>query len=93
VFLPQAYWRFEEGEIGHGIPEDNYRNSINFWAETGAPREKIVPMAGALEYVTAAEIRAHVNEAKNQGIASLHFYDATEKVKPGVWNAIAAAEN
>jgi hypothetical protein len=92
VFLPQAYWRFEGGIIGHGIPEDNYRNSINFWAETGAPKDKIVPMAGALPYVTAAEIKAYVKEAKSQGIASLHFYNAAEDVKPGVWNALAAAE-
>jgi hypothetical protein len=91
VLLPQAYWRFEDGDIGHGIPGDNYRASLDFWESTGAPRNKIVPMGGSLGYVTAAEINAYVKEAKAQKIPSLHFYAAREGVNSSVWNAIANA--
>lgn len=91
VFLPQAYWRSDEGVIGHGIPEDNYRVSIDLWTQTGAAKDKIAPMAGELAHATAAEIDAYAREANAQGISSLHFYAAEERVKQSVWNAIARA--
>jgi hypothetical protein len=91
VFLPQAYWRSDEGVIGHGIPEDNYRASIVFWTQTGAPEDKLVPMAGELAHATAAEIAAYAQAAEAKGISSLHFYAAEERVKDSVWNAVAQA--
>jgi len=91
VLLPQAYWRSTEGVIGHGIPQDNYRMSQIFWSQTGAPTNKIIPIAGELGVSTSAEIDAYVKEAKTQGIADLHFYAFEDSVKESVWSAIARA--
>lgn len=91
VLLPQAYWRSTAGVIGHGIPQDNYRMSQTFWAQTGAPSAKIVPMAGELGVSTSAEIDAYVQEAKAQGIADLHFYTFEDSVSESVWSAIMNA--
>ena len=66
----------------------NYRMSIDFWVKTGAPEEKIVPMAGEIHHATAAEIKAYTKEAKAKGVSSLHFYAYQEEVKKGVWDAI-----
>ena len=92
VFLPQAYWHTDGGIVGHGIPGDNFRVSMDFWADTGAPREQILPMAGELHRSTPGEIRLYVQEAKKQHVSCLHFYTAMESVKPAVWNAIAQAD-
>ena len=91
IFLPQAYWKASFGTIGSGKPEENYRRSLDDWEATGAPRDKIVPMAGELEYSTAAQITNYAEEAKKQGITSLHFYTATKDVKSAVWDAVAKA--
>lgn len=91
VFLPQAYWKSEGGLINGGNPEKNYRESLDEWKAIGAPRDKIVPMAGELAFSTAAQINNYAEEAKRQGIASLHFYTATKDVKSAVWNAVAQA--
>ena len=48
VLLPQAYWHVDGGVVGHGLPADNYRVSIDFWQATGGKRALIVPMAGEL---------------------------------------------
>ncbi len=89
VFLPQAYWRTSGGVVGHGIPADNYRVSLNFWKKSGAPAERIVPMAGEIAYSTAAQISEYAAEASAQGISQLHFYTAEDGVKDAVWDAIA----
>lgn len=91
VFLPQAYWKASFGTIGSGKPDENYRRSLDKWVATGAPRDKIVPMAGELEFSTAAQIKEYADEAKNQGVASLHFYTATKKVTSAVWDAVEKA--
>ncbi len=91
VFLPQAYWRSTEGVIGHGIPQDNYRASQTFWADCGAAKQKIVPMAGELGVATPAEIDAYAAEARSQGIDRLHFYTFEDSVAPAVWSAVASA--
>jgi hypothetical protein len=91
VFLPQAYWRVDGGVVGHGIPGDNYRVSLDFWEAAGATRDQIVPMAGELHHSTPGEIALYTQEAKNQNVSCLHFYTAREIVKPSVWNAIASA--
>jgi hypothetical protein len=67
------------------------RMAIDFWRQTGAPKEKIVPMAGELAHSTAADIDAYAKEAKAQGISSLHFYTYEDGVKESVWNAVARA--
>ncbi len=91
VLLPQAYWRVDGGVVGHGIPKDNYDQSIQFWTTTGGAKEKIVPMAGELAHVTAAEINQYVSAAKAQGVSELHFYTHQDSVKDSVWNAIKSA--
>lgn len=91
VFLPQSYWKSAGGLINGGNPEKNYRESLDEWKAIGAPRDKIVPMAGELAFSTAAQINNYAEEAKRQGIASLHFYTATKDVKSAVWNAVAQA--
>lgn len=90
VFLPQAYWRSSGGVIGHGIPQDNYDQSIDFWVKSGATKGNIVPMAGELASVTGAEISAYGAAAKAKGINELHFYAYETIVSTGVWNAIAS---
>ncbi|BAY41978.1 SH3 type 3 domain-containing protein (plasmid) [Nostoc sp. NIES-2111] len=89
VFLPQAYWKASFGIIGSGKPDENYRRSLDMWETTGAPRDKIVPMAGELEFSTPAQIKEYAQEAQKQGVASLHFYTATKNVKSEVWDALA----
>jgi hypothetical protein len=91
VLLPQAYWRVAGGAVGHGIPGDNYRRSIDFWTQTGGDKTRIVPMAGELAFSTAAEIKAYAAEAKTQGVGELHFYTHLPTVKQAVWDAIKAA--
>ncbi|HEY9904241.1 MAG TPA: SH3 domain-containing protein [Candidatus Sericytochromatia bacterium] len=89
VFLPQAYWKSAGGLINGGNPEKNYRESIDEWTAIGAPKDKIVPMAGELEFSTPSQIKEYAEEAKKQGVASLHFYTARESVKSAVWDAVA----
>lgn len=89
VFLPQAYWKASFGTIGSGKPNENYRRSLERWEATGAPRDKIVPMAGELEFSTPAQINEYAEEAKKQGVTSLHFYTATKNVQSAIWNAVA----
>ena len=88
VLLPQAYWRSTEGVIGHGIPGDNYRRSIDFWVAAGGEEAKIVPMAGELGSVTGAEIKAHAKAAAAKQIETLHFYCHEPSISKGVWNAV-----
>lgn len=89
VFLPQAYWQSAGGLINGGDPEKNYRQSLDEWEVTGASRDKIVPMAGELEFSTPAQIKEYAKEAQKQGVTSLHFYTATKKVKSEVWDEVA----
>lgn len=90
VLLPQAYWRVEGGVVGHGDPADNYRQAIKFWKAAGGKQSLIVPMAGEIAVAKPTEIDAYAAEATANGVSELHFYTATEKVKPAVWSAIAA---
>jgi hypothetical protein len=89
VLLPQSYWRVESGTVDGGDPKKNYRTSITDWEASGGAKNLIVPMAGELAQITAAEIRSYAEEAIAQGVSSLHFYNATPAVKPDVWQAIA----
>ena len=91
VLLPQAYWRSTQGQIGYGLPAENYVTSIWEWHEAGADKAKIVPMAGELGVATAAEIREYVAQALAEGIGQRHFYTYDETVKNEVWNSIALA--
>jgi Bacterial SH3 domain len=91
VFLPQAYWKASAGTINGGDAKKNYRQSLDEWEATGAARDKIVPMAGELEFSTPAQIKEYAEEAKKQGVASLHFYTATKDVKSEVWDAVKKA--
>jgi hypothetical protein len=90
VLLPQAYWRVEGGVVGHGDPADNYRQSIKFWKAAGGKQDRIAPMAGEIAFAKPAELKAYAKEATANGVADLHFYTATETIKPATWAAIAA---
>lgn len=90
VLLPQAYWRSTDGHIGT-TPAQNYERSIQCWVQAGGDQAKIVPMAGELLQVNAAEINEHVAAAKNAGIGSLHFYTDEPGISSGVWDAIEQA--
>jgi hypothetical protein len=91
VFLPQAYWQSAGGLINGGNPEKNYRESIDEWKAIGAPKDKIVPMAGELAFSTAKQIEEYAQVAQAQGVSSLHFYTATKDVQSEVWKAVAQA--
>jgi hypothetical protein len=92
VLLPQSYWRVGGGTVNGGDPKKNYRTSITDWEASGGSRNLIVPMAGELAHITAAEVKSYAEESTAQGISSLHFYTATPAVKPDVWKAIASLE-
>jgi hypothetical protein len=89
VLLPQAYWRVTGGVVGHGKPKENYDKSIQAWVATGGDKAKIVPMAGELAQVTAAEIGQYAEAAAAANISELHFYTHEPAVKEAVWQAIA----
>lgn len=89
VLLPQSYWRVQGGVVGHGIPKDNYDRGIEFWTAAGGKESTIVPMAGEIDKVTAAEIRQYAKAASDQGRSELHFYTYTGNVPGSVRQAIA----
>lgn len=91
VLLPQAYWRVEGGVVGHGIPEDNYRKSLAFWAAAGADPALLVPMAGELAFARPREIAAYAEVAVAEGIDELHFYTYLDSVTEAVWTAVRDA--
>jgi hypothetical protein len=91
ILLPQAYWRSDQGTIGSGIPENNYRLALDLWTQTGGDRTKIVPMAGELGQVTSEEIDAYASEAAVRAIRTLHFYAFDDEVDDSVWDAIQRA--
>jgi hypothetical protein len=91
VLLPQAYWRDENGIIGHGIPGDNYVMAITSWVQAGGAKAKIQPMGGGLLQSKAADIAAYAKAASTAGVDTVHFYTYDETVSNAVWNAIAAA--
>lgn len=91
ILLPQAYWRSDQGTIGGGVPENNYRVALEFWTQAGGDRAKIVPMAGELGQATADEIDAHVREAGANHIDTLHFYTFEDDIHASVWDAIGRA--
>jgi hypothetical protein len=88
-FFPQSYWRVSDGPVGHGKPDENYRNGISAWKETGAPENQIVPMAGEIDNVTPKEIATYAGAASAAGVKELHFHTTTGSVKREVWEAIA----
>jgi hypothetical protein len=91
VLLPQAYWRVAGGQVGSGQPAENYTTSIAQWHAAGADLAKIVPMAGELAHVKAADVTTYVQTAQAQGRSALHFYTYEDGIQQAVWDAIAAA--
>lgn len=89
LFLPQAYWRTENGPVGHAIPSENYLKAIQYWKAAGASGSRIVPMAGELASVSPSEIAEYAHTAAQQNVDQLHFYTCETSVKPAVWDAIA----
>lgn len=90
LFLPQAYWRTEDGPVGRAIPSENYLSAIQHWKAAGAPRAGIVPMAGELARVRPSEIAEYGRVAAQQNVRQLHFYAYQAGIQPAVWTAIAA---
>ena len=91
VLLPQAYWRVQGGSVGQGDPAQNYQRSIQAWVDAGGDQARVVPMAGELRRVNAAEIAQHVAAAQNADVQSLHFYTDEPGISSGVWDAIKQA--
>lgn len=91
VLLPQSYWRVEGGVVGHGIPADNYQRGIDAWTAAGGTAARIVPMAGEIALVKAAEIAQYALAAEAAGRRELHYYTATGSVSDAVWAAIKAS--
>jgi hypothetical protein len=91
VLLPRACWRSADATVGHGDPADYYATSIALWESAGAEHDLIVPMAGELDKVTAAEIRAYAAKATSEGVEDLHFYADQPSVKPAVRAAVRRA--
>jgi hypothetical protein len=87
VLLPQAYWRSDEGKIGHG-PVANYQMALDKWVAAGGQRAKMVPMAGELSHAIAQEVDLYADAATAHGIDQLHFYTYEERVTAPVWDAI-----
>ncbi len=91
VLLPQAWWRGGRGKVDHGDPADNYATSIKLWEAAGAEHDLIVPVAGPLDKVTAAEINAYAAKATSEGVEDLHFYADQPSVKAAVRAAVRRA--
>lgn len=91
VLLPQAYWRVEDGSVGHADPTENYNRSIQEWVDAGGVQAKIQPMAGELRRVTGSEITEYAHAAQNAGIQALHFYTDEPGITAGVWDAVKQA--
>jgi hypothetical protein len=92
VLLPQAYWRVDDGVVGHGDPSDNYDRSIQAWgAAPGAAGKLIEPMAGELAHSSAADIAEYASTAKARNREGLHFYTYSDSIAAPVLNAITAA--
>jgi len=91
VLLPLACWRASTGTVGHGDPADNYAMAIKLWEAAGGEHDLIVPMAGELTKVTAAEIAAYAAKATSEGVEDLHFYADQPTVKAAVRAAVRRA--
>jgi hypothetical protein len=93
VLLPQAYWRVDVGNLNgaavkNGDPKENYIESLKAWTVTGGQTDKIIPMAGELDFSTVADIEHYFEEVVNQNKTAMHFYTANENVDDKVWNAV-----
>lgn len=90
ILLPQSYWRVAGGNVGHGIPGDNYARGIEFWTKAGGEGDKIVPMGGEIGFAKATEIGAYAAAATAAGRNEVHFYTSLPGINPSVLAAIKA---
>jgi len=94
LLLPQTYWRWTNGEnhvepINGGSPDAAITKGVDSWARIAAGKA-IVPMAGELDVITAAEIAGYGARMAALGHDELHFYADANKIDPANLAAIAA---
>ena len=90
LLLPQAYWRTDEGRVGHADPGENYDRSLGSWGKLTSKAVPIVPMAGEIAHATAGEIQEYALKATGRN-SDMHFYSYTSGVAASVWEAIKSA--
>jgi hypothetical protein len=89
VLLPQSYWRVTGGSANGGTPDKAITRGLTAWKPI-AQGKPIVPMAGELAHITAAELAAYGNRMQSENIPEGHFYVDTGTISAAVWTAIAA---
>src|SRR5207247_329330 len=94
ALYPQSYWRMTDSkgnkkDINGGDPEKAAARGIKAWQPLSGGKP-IVPMAGEIDVVSVAEIKAYGTALRNRNIDEAHFYADTSKVTSAVLNAIAA---
>lgn len=78
LLLPQSYWRIKNNhgdpvDINVGTPEKAIARGLTAWRII-AKRKPVVPMAGELAMITAAEIAAYGAAMTAAGLREAHFY-------------------
>jgi hypothetical protein len=87
--LPQSYWRVAGGSANGGTPDSAIDRGLTSWGAI-ANGKPIVPMAGEIELVSAAEITAYGAKMQAKNITEGHFYTDGTGVPSAVWAAITA---
>lgn len=91
ALYPQCYWRANLGtvkDINGGTPGSAIKRGLGAWAPKSQGKP-IIPMAGEIDLVTVAEIKAYGAELENRNITEAHFYADTPKVSAPVLKAIS----
>jgi hypothetical protein len=78
VLLPQSYWRMvnrygDQVDINGGAPEKAVARGFSAWKRV-AKKTPVVPTAGELAIITAAEITSYGAAMATAGMRELHFY-------------------
>jgi len=99
TLYPQSYWRAmlvnentggeEPTPINGGTPTKAIARGMHAWT-AAAQGKPIVPMAGEIDLVTAAEIEEYGQQLTNLGLTEAHFYADLPNVPASVLNAIKA---
>lgn len=94
ALFPQTYWRWTASggrrqNINGGTPANAITRGMNAWSPQ-AQGKPIIPMAGEIDVITAAEIAAYGQELTNRGITEGHFYADSPKVPAANLAAINA---
>jgi hypothetical protein len=95
TLYPQCYWRWTNDakhkveDINGGTPDKAIARGLAAWTPQ-AMGKPIVPMAGEIDVVTAAEIAAYGGKLQSMNVNEAHFYADLPKVPSSVLSAINA---